>query len=430
LKRRNFLIVLLAVSVALCGALPAFAGGKADLSVNGDQVNNFNILLEEGYSMVSVDAFARFSGAGVNLTAENTVQITEQDKALELTLGKQNALLNNEPVTLPCAPVKLEGQIFIPLRYTGEAFGFNVHWDNEQNMVMLNRSEIRDGMTPSELLIKSTQLSQDVNTYSMEGNIDMQMKIKADGKEVNEVPENINLEMSGQIKNEPMEFYFNQKITPIGSDEVPEMTTETYMTSEKMYIKTPGQDEWIVQDMPFPAEFWQEQQDIQSDPIKAAAQMKEMGMLLNFGSDAQVDGEDYYVVNATLDMSKFQEGYQKMLEQVVQGMNLKDDPQEMKQQMQQLIKNMKLDYYYQAYINKESLFNDIVKFDVKMDLNINSAKLGMEEKSDTPSDTPKEMNMHYDMQGQFNIFGLGEPFTAPDISNAKDLKTVEEPVSQ
>ncbi|MTI86195.1 MAG: copper amine oxidase N-terminal domain-containing protein [Firmicutes bacterium] len=426
MKRRNFLIVVLALSVALCGALPAFAGVKADLSVNGDQVNNFNVLLEEGYSMVSVDAFARFAGVDVNLTANNTLQITEQDKTLELTVGKQDALLDNEPVTLPYAPVKSEGKVFVPLRYTAETFGFDVDWDNAQSMVVLNRSETRDGMTPSELLVKSNKVTQEVNTYSMDGTMDMQMKIKADGKEIKEVPQNIKMEMSGQIKSEPMEFYFNQKITPIGQGEVPEMTTETYMTTEKMYIKAPGQDEWIVQDMPFPAEFWREQQDIQSDPIKAAAQMKEMGMLLNFGSDTQIDGEDYYVVNATLDMSKFQEGYQKMMQQVVQGMNLEDDPQEMNQQMQKLIENMNIDYYYQAYINKDTLFNDIVKYDAKMDLNINSAELRMEEKSDAP----KEMNMHYDMQGEFKIFGLGETFTAPDVSKAKDLKTVEEPVSQ
>jgi len=125
-------------------------------------------------------------------------------------------------------------------------------------------------------------------------------------------------------------------------------------------------------------------------------------------------------------MNKFQEGYQQMMQQVAQGMNFQGDSEEMGRQMQQLLDNMKIDYYYQAYINKESLVTDIVKFDARMDLNINAAQLGVEQNPDAP----KEMNIHYDMQGEFKIFGLGEPFTAPDVSNAQDMKTMEEKSSQ
>ena len=422
--RRNVIIAILALSVALCGTLPAFAGGDARLSVNSDPVTLFNVIIEDGHSMVSVDAFARFAGAEVDFVSEKNIKITEENKTLEITVGNKDALLENKPVTLPFAPVKTEDRLFVPLRFTCETFGFDVGWDNDKKMIMLNRSETRDGMTPSELLVKSNKITQDINTYSMDGTMDMQMQIKADGKVIEEAPQNISIEMSGQIQNEPMEFYFKQKMAPLIQGETPEMTTETYMTTEKMYVKSPAQEEWIVQDMTFPAEFWQEQRDIQSDPLKAAQQMKEMGMLLNFGNDVQIDGKDYYVVNATLDMNKFQEGYQQMMQQVAQGMNFQGDQEELGQQMEQLLENMKIDYYYQAYINKESLVNDIVKFDARVDLNINAAQMGVEQNPDAP----KEMNIHYDMKGEFKIFGLGEPFTAPDVSNAQDMKTLEEKV--
>jgi len=295
LIRRNLIIAILALSVALCGALPAFAGGKAQISVNGEPVTLFDAVIEDGKSMVPLDAFARFAGAEVNFDSENNVMITEENKILEMTVGTKDALLGNKPVTLPFAPVKSEDQVLVPLRFTCETFGFNVGWDSARKTVLLNRIETRDGMTASELLIESNKITQDINTYSMDGTMDMKMRIKADGKEIEDAPQNISIEMSGQIQNEPMEFYFKQKMAPLIQGETPETTMETYMTTEKMYVKNPAQDEWIVQDMPFPAEFWKEQRDIQSDPLKAAEQMKEMGMLLNFGSDAQIDGNDYYV---------------------------------------------------------------------------------------------------------------------------------------
>ena len=47
---------------------------------------------------------------------------------------------------------------------------------------------------------------------------------------------------------------------------IPEMVMETFMNQEKMYMKLPEQEDWLVQDLPFSPEFWKQQQDIQSDP--------------------------------------------------------------------------------------------------------------------------------------------------------------------
>lgn len=425
MKGRYCLTILLALLIASIGGLPSLAGDKVNIEVNGDPATFFEVPVEKGTSMISAEAFARFAGADLERPAADTVRITEQDKTLELTVGKSKALLGNKPVTLPCAPVKSEEKVLIPLRFVSDTFGFNVGWDNQQKAISLTRSETRDGMTPSDVLAKSNQAIMDINTYSMKGSMDIKMNIAADGEEIKDAPKNMNIEMEGQIQSEPLQVYMKQKITPVLAGNVEEMVMETYMTTEKMYMKAPGQ-EWVVQDIPFSPEFWKEQMDIQSDPIKAAAQMKEMGILLNFGNDTSINGQDYYVVNATLDMEKFQEGYQKLIQQAIQSLPQDEndaDPRQVQEVMKQFLDNTRFDYYYTTYINKDSLVTDIVKTNILMDMTVNIPE--------TPDlneqkDTPKQMKMSFDMQGEFKIDGLGEPFEAPDVSSARDIKELNE----
>jgi hypothetical protein len=239
---------------------------------------------------------------------------------------------------------------------------------------------------------------------------------------------NLNVKLTGQIQNKPMQVYIQQKIVPEFDDKMPEMVVETYMTEEKMYVKAPEQ-EWVVQDLPFLPEFWEQQQDIQSDPLKAAAQMEEMGILLNFGNDVSINNNQYYVINATLDMDKFRQGYQKLLQQAIQSMpqgSDTGDPELMHKQMQKLLSNSTVDYYYTVYVNKETMITDVIKFEARLDLNMNLPETAETDDKQEKSELPQKMNMKLLMQGQFNIGNLGSSFVAPDVSNAREINPLED----
>lgn len=427
MKRNLFLTTTLALLVSLLIALPAFAGDQVNLNVNGDSAAQFDIFLKDGISMVTVDAFARFSGADVEWTPGNTLKIIENGVILLMTVDKKDALLKGEPVTLSCAPVKTGDKVYVPLRSVGEAFGYEVGWDNRQRLVTLNRNETRDGMTPGELLVKANRVAMDINTYSMEGNMNMNISVVADGKQVGDAPGNLNIELTGHYQNQPMRMYMKQNIVPAVKDQVPEMAVETYMTEEKMYMKAPGQ-EWVVQDMPFAPEFWKQQRDIQSDPLKAAAQMKEMGMLLNFGNDVSIDGREYYVINSTLDMNKFRQGFQKLMQQAIQSMPPSagtGDPALVQQQLQKLLENSKVDYYYTVYVNKKTMITDVVKFNALMELTMNPSELGSPGDAENKTGIPKEVKTKIAMKGEFKIGNLGSPFVAPDVSNARPVDEMQ-----
>ncbi len=401
-------------------ALPAFAAEDIQLQVNGDVAPSPGIYLEDGYCMISADTYVNLAGAEFLRLSDNDFSIIENGATLNFSAGKKEVTLDGKQMTLPVAPAKTGEAVFIPLRAISSIFGFNVEWNGEQGVASLSRNETRDGMTVSDLLAKSTVASQAYNTYSMQGNFNIDAITTVDGETYGQVPISLDTRLTGQIQYDPMQIYIKQAIKPVSGKDVSAMDIETYMTIEKMYIKTPGQ-EWIVQDMPFSPEFWKQQQDIQSDPLKAVEQMKEMGILLNYGNDVSVNGENYYVLNASLDMEKFKQSFQKIFQQAVQGMALDENSGnsiDIQKQIQKVFEEAKLDFKETILVNKKTLFSDIVKLDAWMEMSMAQAEQGQD-------NVPKEMKMDIKMKGEFTISNPGDPFNAPDVSGAKEMKNLE-----
>ncbi len=413
----------LALLLLAATAIPAMAQDKVNLNVNGDFVNFSGLYQENGVSFVPLESFSRFSGTDVNRVTAEVIEIVGGDTVLVLELGQREALLNGKAVPMPAAPVLREQDVMVPLRFAGEAFGFNVDWDNQQQLVLLSRDEVRDGTSAIELLAKSNQVIADINTYSMNGDISTTVDAIVDGSKSEQLPMNMNTNIYARYQNNPMKIYMKVTVLPMEGVDMPESVMETYMTEEHMYVKSPEQ-EWMVQDMNIPVEFWREQQDIQSDPIKAVQQMKDLGMLVNYGNDVTMDGKEYYTVNSTLDPNKFRESYQQLMEQMMSGVAVSDDTgtEDIQGIMQQIMEKMSLDYFCTAYINKETLVSDMIKMDLKLNLAMNPSDFAGDmpsgEAAESGGEIPEEIEMNMVMQGEIWISEIGEAFAAPDISNA------------
>lgn len=413
MKRRLFCILTVVMLLAFAVA-PAMAE-DVKVSVNSEPLESASSYIADGVTMIGLEDYLRFAGADVVWNSDSFT-ITEDGKSLSMTVNQLTAKLNGSEVQASKAPAKVEGRVVIPLRFVAGSFGYSVGWDGGQSLVTLGRKEIKDGLSPGEILAKSSAECQKINTYSMQGAIDMNIKIDGTGEGMPGGSQKIKSDVYGQIQNDPLQVYIKQNLQPEASiPGLSETTIETYMNVSKVYMKIPGQEKWTVIDMPFPADFIKKQQDIQSNPLKAVEQMKEIGMLCNFGNDVSRDGQEYYVVNATLDMKKFMEGYQKIMGDVMKSLpaNLNED-QDVQGVMQEVFKNMKLDYYCTTYINKKTLLSDLVSFDMKLNLTINPSKLGLpDEKAGNTVFSIQE-----DITGNLRITDPGKPFVAPDVSAA------------
>ncbi len=418
--KKPLLVIILALMLSLVAIAPATASDRSNLIVNGEAAGMFDVYGENGISMLPAEAFVRIAGADISWNSDTSLIINENGQTLALVVDQKEAKLNGENVTLPAVPAIVAEQVYVPLRFVAGTFGFDVIWDEQQRQILLNREETRDDLTPLEVVVKSGAVTQEINTYSMDGNINMIMDVQSDGTNATAAPMDMDVQLKGQIQNDPMQVYMRQVITAAAETGMPEMAVETYMTADKMYINVPEQG-WIVQDMPFSPELWQQQQDIQSNPIQAAQQMKEMGMFMNFGNDVTVEGQDYYVVNATLDMEKFREGMPQMMQQVLQGISGPGDNPEQVKAMQQMIESMEIEYYYTVLINKETLITDIIKLNARIKMDVEASQTETGAVSGSELQVPKAFKLDMKMSGDIKVTDPGIPFNAPDVSDAMEM---------
>lgn len=420
--RKALLTLTLALIMVAVGAFSALAATEVNLNVNGKGIPSINVLVEEGISRFSIDDFSRITGATVVWTEPDVIQISKNGKTLLLTVGERDALLDGNKVVLPRAPIRNGSVVEVPLRFLCETFGCRVDWNAADKTVLVINDEKRNGMNPTELLVNSNLASESVNTCSLDGITNMKIDALVDGERVLPTPLALSVKQQGSVQIEPLQVYIKQNITSkMETDASQEsMVTESYITGDKIYIRPNGED-WFVQDLPLPEEFWKEQRDIQSDPLRAAAYIRETGMILSFGDDVSLDGKDYYVINAYLDPNKFQQTYLNLMQQMAQGMP-QDLPPEIIQQMEQLLAKVAIfDCNYKLYINKDTLISEILELCMRMDLNLTKEDL---EQFGLPAESeklPEEVYVSMEIDGSYKMSDFGEPFVAPDVSNARNI---------
>jgi hypothetical protein len=423
LRRKLIQKVLLTLFILLIVALPA-AAEEVNITLNGQAATFVDAYMENGVTMIDVHSFAKLSGAKVDTTTDS-IGIFKNNVNLFLAVDKREAQLGGKAVQLPFAPIKSGENVYVPLRYLCDLFGYNLSWDNANAAVNIEVIETKNGMSPLEVLNKANEATQEINTYSMDGSFIIDMDMSADGQQ--QISMNgLTTTMSGQIQNQPMEVYLIQtmELPILLGQEDSQMIMETYMTEEKMYFKSSDQP-WTVQDMVIPPEFWQEQQNIQSNPLEAAAQMKEMGIILTFSDDVVVDDKEYYVVNALLDMDSFREAGLQIMEQVMGSMPNQDiDLAKLEEIIDQILSEGKIDYYYTSLINKETFISDILLLDMKFDLPISLPEIADSFTDDDTTALPQTMHIKMKMTGEFRIKDIGKPFEAPNVKDAIPFPTI------
>ncbi len=428
MKRNPVIIVSIALLLFLIMTSAVLAEDIVGLKLNGDPVPFADLKSENGTVFVLAQDYDKFAGADYEWLSDQEFKLSENGDTLIVTTGKKGATLNSKPVLLPAAPIDTEEGLLLPLRFLCKTFGFEVKWIEAEHLIALKRSETREGMTPADLLAKSGQAVNGIGTYSLTGDIDMIMNMSLDGQSEGILPE-IAYTMEGQIKTKPIQCYAKMSITPADdSDNEDVIVTETYMTENKIYMKVQG-EEWSVMEMTFMKDFIQQQQNIQSNPIKAVSQMKEMGMLPNFGNDLTIDGQEYFVVNTTLEMDNLRRIFQEMIDPLIKDLASPEDeadPEQLSSIIEILKNKMDIDYYLTTFINKKTLISDFVDYDAHINISLtyaDIAELGIDSESvqieeNPDKEIPQEMTMDMYMQGEMYLFDFGKPFKAPDVSHA------------
>ncbi|MGG1518150.1 stalk domain-containing protein [Paenibacillus oryzisoli] len=95
--------------------------------------------------------------------ATSTIHASKPGVNLSLQVGSAQASLNNKPNTLDVAPKNIEGSVFVPVRFVGEASGYEVTWlAASKTIYLMPEREVVGADGRSKLTIGGKWLSQEL----------------------------------------------------------------------------------------------------------------------------------------------------------------------------------------------------------------------------------------------------------------------------
>jgi len=74
---------------------------------------------------------------------QNTITGTDADTRIQLTIGRQTAVVNGVTKKLDAAPAIVNGNTLVPLRFVGEATGSRVVWNGANGLSRSNGRQAR-----------------------------------------------------------------------------------------------------------------------------------------------------------------------------------------------------------------------------------------------------------------------------------------------
>ncbi len=149
--KKLFALILIAVMLFMtCRA------AVVEVNIGGIRVNSVRdgeiktILLEEvpfvnesGRTMVPVRAISESFGASVSWDGEKQeVKIVNGDNTIILYIDSNKALFNGKEILLDSAPVIKGGRTFVPLRFIGESFGYNINYVATTKQIIIDDTPI------------------------------------------------------------------------------------------------------------------------------------------------------------------------------------------------------------------------------------------------------------------------------------------------
>lgn len=304
----------------------------------------------------------------------------------------------------------------LPLRSVFGAFGAQVGWNPETSAVTVIFEEKVNGMTAADMLSQSTQKMMDMNSYKAAG--DMDLSLSFSGIDDPSMPGNIAMPMSFDISYQldPLVMYSRQELNMEGvpgmSSTVPTVT-ETLIKDGFVYSNLPGVG-WVKLDFLDLEELQAYLKNYSSqNPAEALAQMEDFGLIASYAGETAIDGQEYWIINATVDPT----AYSHQITDMMTGYDFGG----LGEMISQLISGMNLDLGFVTYVNKDTMLSDKMDMAIYIKMQIPS-----------PENPAEVLVMEENMSGMFTYSDFGQPITLPDIDLASvpDISDIQVPAAE
>lgn len=151
-------VILLSFLLLLFFTVAASAS-EIRIIVNGETLKtDVPPIQKDGRILVPMRAIFEKLGAYVKYDeTTNTIGATKGKTAIAFTPGRNIVMVNDEVKTIDVAPIIIDGRTLIPIRFTAEALGAYVNWEENINTVIISsKTPLPNWMNPT---------SQEVSEY-------------------------------------------------------------------------------------------------------------------------------------------------------------------------------------------------------------------------------------------------------------------------
>lgn len=142
-KKQKFSSALI-LSLCLINSVSAAESLKEiKIEINGKSVvSDVAPFIDNDRTLVPIRVISENLGYSVNWDNQTRkVTVKNNDKSIELTIGKKDVNVNGNKSSIDVAPMIKNERTFVPLRFISESFDNDVNWDNNTRTVKINKKE-------------------------------------------------------------------------------------------------------------------------------------------------------------------------------------------------------------------------------------------------------------------------------------------------
>ncbi|MBP2016790.1 hypothetical protein J2Z79_000163 [Symbiobacterium terraclitae] len=119
--------------------LPALADAPVRLVINGVEIRpDVPPMIQDGRTLVPIRFLAEPLGFAVAWDGDTGTVTLSGPKVIQLTVGRDEAVVDGAAVVLDAPAVNVGGRVLIPLRFVAEQLGAEVGWDGESRTVAVS----------------------------------------------------------------------------------------------------------------------------------------------------------------------------------------------------------------------------------------------------------------------------------------------------
>lgn len=144
-KRQKISSALILSLCLINGVSAAESLRDIKIEINGKSiVSDVAPFINNDRTLVPIRVISENLGYSVNWDNQTRkVTVKNNDKSIELTIGKKEVNINGTHSSIDVAPMIKNERTFVPLRFISESFDNDVNWDNNTRTVRINKKETK-----------------------------------------------------------------------------------------------------------------------------------------------------------------------------------------------------------------------------------------------------------------------------------------------